>query len=129
MEYLPAVREQLPAVRQHDLAEPVPGRLARLGSVLGLSAILLVVGGFAGWAIIGSELAKGTDGRGPWPLVLAGAVGLGVLGIGCGLVALVLGVSRRQALGALCVSLVAPLAVGILALALFFASTTLSFGI
>jgi hypothetical protein len=95
--------------------------------VLGLSSLLLVIGGAAGWAIIGEQLAKGSDGRGPWPLVLAGALVMGVIGIGCALIALALGNnSRRQALGALCVSLVAPLAVGILALALFFASTNLS---
>jgi hypothetical protein len=131
-DYLPAVRKEryLPAVREMaDLME-MPRRLARLGSVLGLSAVLLVIGGLAGWAMVGKELAQETGGRGPWPLLLAGAVCLGIIGVGCGVLALVFGSGvRRQAVGAVCVSLVAPLAVGIIALALFFASTTLSFGI
>ena len=129
-DYLPAVRQEdyLPVPREKARLLDAPGRLARLGSVLGLSAILLVVGGLAGWAIVGKQLAEGVDGRGPWPLVLAGAVCLGLLGAGCGFLALVFG-ARRQAVGAVCLSLVAPLAVGMIALALFFASTTLSFGI
>jgi hypothetical protein len=123
VEYLPAIREK-PEVVQ------ATRRLARLGSVLGLSAVLLVVGGLAGWATIGKALAQDTGGRGPWPLVLAGAVCLGLVGIGCGVVALTFGGSvRRDAISALCVSLIAPLAVGMIALALFFASTTLGFGI
>ena len=131
-DYLPAVRQEdyLPVVPRTPKVWEAPGRLARLGSVLGLSAILLVVGGLAGWAIIGKQLAEGIDGRGPWPLVLAGGVCLGLVGAGCGFLALVFGGgARRQAIGAVCLSLVAPLAVGIIALALFFASTTLSFGI
>jgi hypothetical protein len=131
-DYLPAVRKEdyLPVLREKARVLDAPGRLARLGSVLGLSAILLVVGGLAGWAIVGKQLAEGVDGRGPWPLVLAGAVCLGLVGAGCGFLALVFGRGvRRQAIGAVCLSLVAPLAVGIIALALFFASTTLSFGI
>ena len=90
---------------------------------------MLVCGGLAGWATLGTQLGEGVDGRGPWPLVLGGAVCLGLLGAGCGLLALGFGnAARRQAIGALCVSLVAPLAVGIIALALFFASTDASFG-
>jgi hypothetical protein len=123
MDYLPVLRER-PEITE------ATRRLARLGSVLGLSAVLLVVGGLAGWAIVGKELTQETGGRGPWPLLLAGAVCLGLIGVGCGALALTFGNSaRRQAIGAVCVSLVAPLAVGIIALALFFASTTLSFGI
>lgn len=116
--------QYLPVLREPDSA--APGRLARLGVLLGLSGILLAVSGLAGWTIVGSSLGEPADGRGPWPLVLAGALIMGLVGTGCGLVALALGpVSRRQAVGAVCVSLVAPLAVGIVALALFFASASL----
>jgi hypothetical protein len=108
----------------------VPKRLARLGTVLAVASLVLVCGGLGGWAALGTELAEGSDGRGPWPLVLGAAFCMGLLGAGCGLIALGLGnAARRQAVNALCVSLVAPVAVGIIALALFFSSTGTSFGL
>ena len=109
---------------------PVPRRLARLGTVLAFASLVLVCGGIGGWAALGSELGEGDDGRGPWPLVLGAAFCIGLLGAGCGLVALGLGnAARRQAVSALCVSLVAPVAVGLIALALFFSTTGTSFGL
>jgi hypothetical protein len=108
----------------------VPRRLARLGNVLAFASLVLVFGGVGGWAGLGTELGGTAGDRGPWPLVLGAAFCVGLLGAGCGLIALGLGsAARRQAVSALCVSLVAPLAVGIIALALFFASTGTSFGL
>jgi hypothetical protein len=107
----------------------VPRRLARLGTVLAFASLVFVCVGLGGWAALGTDLGEGADGRGPWPLVLGAAFCMGLLGAGCGLVALGLGnAARRQAVSALCVSLVAPLAVGIIALGLFFSSTGTSFG-
>ena len=104
---------------------PIPYRLARLGGLLAAASLVFGMGGFAGWALLGNPEA---DSRGPWPLVLGVAFGLGLLGAGCGLVSLTFGsAARRQAVSALSGSLLAPLAVGILALALFFASTSSSF--
>jgi hypothetical protein len=110
---------------------PVPKRLARLGTVLAFASLVLVCGGVIGWLVLGAQFGGTTSEHGPWPLVLAAAFCLGLLGAGCGLTALGLGsAARRQAVSALCVSLVAPIAVGIIALALFFASTaSFSFGI
>jgi hypothetical protein len=105
----------------------VPRRLARLGTVLATFSFVLVLGGLGGWAALGSRLNVAGD-RGPWPLVLGAAFCLGLLGAGCGFVSLVFDTpARRQAFGALCVSLVAPLAVGIVALALFFSTTGADF--
>jgi hypothetical protein len=109
---------------------PVPKRLARLGSVLAFASLVLVCGGVGGWAALGTEIGPTPGEHGPWPLVLGAAFCMGLLGAGCGLIALGLGnAARRQAVSALCVSLVAPVAVGIIALALFFSSTGTSFGI
>jgi hypothetical protein len=109
---------------------PMPRRLARLGTVLAFASLVFVCGGLGGWAALGTDLGETADGRGPWPLVLGAAFCMGLLGAGCGLTALGLGnAARRQAVSALCVSLVAPLAVGIIALALFFSSTDTSFGL
>ena len=86
---------------------PVPKRLARLGNVLAFASLVLVTGGVGGWAALGSDVDGNVDEHGPWPLVLAAAFCLGILGAGCGLIALGLGsAARRQAVGALCVSLV-----------------------
>jgi hypothetical protein len=105
-----------------------PRRLARLGTVLASFSFVLVLGGLAGWKLLGTQLPDGAGDRGPWPLVLGAAFCIGLLGAGCGLVSLAFDTpARRQAFGALCVSLVAPLAVGILALALFFSTTSTSF--
>ena len=109
----------------------VPKRLARLGTVLAFASLVLVCSGVVGWAALGTQLGGTASEHGPWPLVLGAAFCLGLLGAGCGLTALGLGnAARRQAVSALCVSLVAPIAVGLIALALFFASTaSFSFGI
>ena len=107
----------------------MPRRLARLGTVLAFASVVFVCVGLGGWAALGTPLGDAADSRGPWPLVLGAEFCMGLLGAGCGLVALGLGnAARRQAVSALCVSLVAPLAVGIIALALFFSSTGTSFG-
>jgi hypothetical protein len=131
----PAAREDGPAFEHGDertgppptarlAGFPIPYRLARLGGLLAAASLLFAMGGFAGWALLGAE----AESRGPWPLVLGVSFGLGLLGAGCGLVSLTFGsAARRQAVSALCVSLLAPLAVGILALALFFASTSSTF--
>jgi len=123
--HLPATRP-LP-VRRVDISE-APRRLLRLGNTLAVSSFALAIGGLALWHSFGVGDAAGD--RGPWPLLLAAAFGFGLVGAGCSLIALVVGnVSRREVVSALCISLVAPLAVGIIALALFFASTSLDWSL
>jgi hypothetical protein len=125
--YLPAVR-QLPDRTTVSNDSAAPRRLLRLGNALAVASVALVGGGLGLWHTFGAGDATGD--RGPWPLLLAAAFGLGLVGAGCCLIALVVGnVSRREVVSALCISLVAPLAVGIIALALFFASTSLDWGL
>jgi hypothetical protein len=97
--------------------------------VLAFASLALASCGLALWSSLGTNDGSIAE-HGPWPLVLGIAFGFGLIGAGCGLVALVLGpASRRRATSALCMSLVAPLAVGIIALAMFFSSTSLSWGL
>lgn len=103
----------------------VPTRLTQLGSLLAWVSLALVVGGMGLWFALDRSSITTPGDRGPWPFVLGLAFVSGVLGAGCGVTALVLGgVPRRRAVGAVTISLVAPTLVGIVALALFFATTT-----
>ena len=123
--YLPALRA-LPAPQ--TTVTDAPRRLIRLGNALAVGSFALAIGGLALWHSFGSDQSSGD--RGPWPLLLAAAFGFGLLGAGSCVLALALGnVSRREVVSALCISLVAPLTVGIIALALFFASTSLSWSV
>ena len=123
MEYLPAVRENPEVVQANAPVSPGWARYSASPPCCSSSAASR-----AGRPI-GRALAQDTGGRGPWPLVLAGAVCLGLVGIDCGVVALTFGGSaRRDVISALCVSLMAPLAVGMIALSIF-ASMTLGVGI
>jgi hypothetical protein len=130
--YLPVVR-QLPDVgaRQPRGGRSAPRRLIRLGNTLAVASVALVGGGLVLWSLFGRGRSAGESGV--WPLLLAVAFSFGLLGVGCCVTALAAGpadnVSRRKVLSALCISLVAPLAVSVVALAVFFASTSFSFGV
>lgn len=110
--------------------EPVdnfPRRIAKLSRLLSWLSLTLVCLGLGAWAGIDRSALGVEDGRGPWPIVLGLGFLLGLLGAGCGLVALSFGgVPRRRTVGALTISILASGTVGVVALALFFAST--SFG-
>lgn len=126
--YLPVVR-RLPDVGPRELAASrrPTRRLLRLAAALAGGSVVLTAGTLALWGALGDAEAR--DGRGPWPLLLGIAFSFGLLGAGCCITALAQGASpRRGALAALCLSLVAPVAVGLIALALFFASASLSLG-
>ncbi len=116
-----------PLAARRAVAQPelTPERLARLGTFLAWVSLALVCGAFVLWLGLDRSSFGSLDDHGPWPIVLALGFVLGLLGAGCGVTALALGgAPRRRAVGAVTISLVAPTLVGIVALALFFASTT-----
>jgi hypothetical protein len=105
---------------------PTPRRLLRLGTLLGLLSLVLAIAGTAGWALR-LDLGLTVTARGPWPLVLTAAFGVGVLAIGCQIVALSHGsLPRRLVLRAFLISLVAPVGVALLALSLFVGTGSLA---
>ena len=123
-ELLP-VKRNLPVERLLAVPEAVPRRLSRLGTFLAWTSLSLVSGAIVMWFALDRGSLGSLDDHGPWPIVLALGFILGLLGAGCGVTALALGAAPRRAVGAVTISLVAPTLVGIVALGLFFASTTL----
>jgi hypothetical protein len=86
--------------------------------LLGLLSLVLGIVGAVGWALH-LDLGIAVTERGPWPLALVAAFGVGLLAIGCQIVALSHGsLPRRLVLRAFLLSVVAPVGVAVLALAL-----------
>jgi hypothetical protein len=117
----------LPERRVLQPMNNVPRRIAQLSRLLSWLSLTLVCLGLSAWLGIGRASLGPEDGLGPWPVVLGLGFVLGLLGAGCSVVALSIGgVPRRRTFGAMTVSIAASTIVGIVALALFFASTTLN---